>query len=359
MNIVACCLSSLFQAPERQTEARPDSARPPVLAWQLGLGTLLGLVVGCGTTRMTDTQRTATEQLLISNAIDQAVSQLDFRPLAGKSVYFDPQFLDGTVDRGYVVSSLRQHLLASGVILLEDRAKATYVVEARSGGIGTDRYSVLLGVPQMSVPSLVPGVPAQIPEIPVAKKNDEQGIAKIALFAYNRQSGQRLWQSGAVEAASNASDTWVLGLGPFRAGSIAQGTEFAGEELPNPLRADKAVKEAKPHSAPAAVTYAAVWPEKPAAKAGERFWPVEVGRAIIAAWSKTSKAYAAALAKAGKKPDANGRASTTKGSTPAPATASVESKPMPTAPCVANMGGHAETAPARIQMSGLRVLPDS
>src|SRR6516225_2644969 len=84
----------------------------PRMARCLAFAILLSPLLGCGTTRMSDTQRTATEQLLISNAIDQAVSQVDFRPLAGKSVYFDPQYLEGTVDRGYLVSSLRQHLLA-------------------------------------------------------------------------------------------------------------------------------------------------------------------------------------------------------------------------------------------------------
>ena len=42
---------------------------------------------------MTDTQRTATEQLLISNAVDQAVSHLDFRKLSGQPVYLDAQYL--------------------------------------------------------------------------------------------------------------------------------------------------------------------------------------------------------------------------------------------------------------------------
>src|SRR5262245_30346366 len=89
--------------------------------------------VGCGTTRVSDITRTATEQLLISNSVDQAVSEMDFTLLAGKPVYFDPQYLDGVVDKGYIISSLRQHLLASGCLLQDDRARATYVVEARSG----------------------------------------------------------------------------------------------------------------------------------------------------------------------------------------------------------------------------------
>jgi len=97
---------------------------------------------------MTDTLRTATEQLLVSNAIDQAVSEMDFRALSGKTVFFDPQFLDGTVDRGYLVSSIRQQLLACGCLLQDDRTKADYVVEVRSGGVGTDRHALLVGVPQ-------------------------------------------------------------------------------------------------------------------------------------------------------------------------------------------------------------------
>src|SRR5437660_5867557 len=89
---------------------------------------LLAVALGCGTTRMTDTQRTATEQLLISNAIDQAVSQLDVRPLTGADVFLDVQPLDSAVDKGYLVSSLRQHLLANGCRLLEDRGRATLIV---------------------------------------------------------------------------------------------------------------------------------------------------------------------------------------------------------------------------------------
>jgi hypothetical protein len=228
---------------------------------------LFAFAVGCGTTRMTDTSRTATEQLLISNAVDQAVSQIDFRPLAGKKVYFDPQYIDSTVvDRGYVISSLRQQLLASGCIVEEDKSKATYIVEARAGAVGTDRYCLLVGVPQMTVPTFVPGQPSQIPEIPLAKKSDGQGAAKIAVFAYNRRTGERVWQSGAVESYSDARDTWVAGLGPFRAGTILHGTEFAGEEIPLPLHSGKGDSDRTARLAP--VTAPAAWAETPVPKPG-------------------------------------------------------------------------------------------
>ena len=228
--------------------------------WLLGAGIVTIFLVGCGTTRMTDTTRSATEQLLISDAVDQAISEIDFGPLAGKSVFFDPQYLDGTVDRGYVTSSLRQRMLAQGCIMQEDRAKSTYVVEARSGALGTDQYSMLIGIPQTSLPSFIPCVPATIPEMPLVKKTDEKGIAKLAVFAYNRKTGQRLWQSGALEASSSVSDTWVTFLGPFRAGTIVKGTEFEGEELKMPLQSDQnAVGKSAICAAP--TTVAAAWPE--------------------------------------------------------------------------------------------------
>ncbi len=221
---------------------------------------LVLIASGCGTTRVTDTQRTATEQLLVSNAVDEAVNQMDFQVLANKPVFLDTQYLDNAVDRGYLISSLRQHLLASGCLLQDDRQKAMYVVEARAGGIGTDRHSLLFGVPQMNIPSFVPGQPSQIPEIPLAKKTDQKGVAKVAVFAYNRITGRPVWQSGIVQSASTSKDWWLFGAGPFQHGTIRERTEFAGQPIAVPFFAEKPEEE-NADSGIAQVTSAAEWSE--------------------------------------------------------------------------------------------------
>lgn len=189
---------------------------------------------GCGTTRVTDTQRAASEMLLISAAVDSAVGQIDFSALDGKPVYLDVQYLDGVVDKGYVISALRQHLLAHGAMLQEKREDATYVVEPRAGGVGTDKSSLLIGTPQITLPAIAAvAVPVtSVPEIALVKKTDQKGVAKLAVFAYNRTTGRALWQSGLVEASSDLKDTWVFGAGPFSRGSIRKTTELAGEPLP-------------------------------------------------------------------------------------------------------------------------------
>ena len=220
-------------------------------------------LAGCGTTRMTDTVRTGTEQLLLSAAVDRAINDINFQPLAGKEVYFDAQYLRGIVDEGYVVSSLRQHLLANGCILKRDREEAMYVVEARAGAVGTNRQDVLLGIPSVSLPNVtgMPGVPSAIPEIPFAKSTQQKGVAKLAMFCYNQRSGQPVWQSGAFPVMATSRDTWVLGTGPFQRGTIYEGTRFAGSRIMLPFGREKAQPLALNPSIP--VNTEAVFTERP------------------------------------------------------------------------------------------------
>ena len=155
------------------------------------------LAGGCGTTKVSGTSRTATEQLLLTNAWDDALKQVDFRPLAGVPVYLDEKYLDGSLDKGWLISSVRQALLAQGVLLRAKPEQAQWIVEARVGVYGTNNYDWLFGVQQTTIPATITGLPSgTIPEIPLAKKSNQQGVVKLALYAYDRASGQVTWNSG-------------------------------------------------------------------------------------------------------------------------------------------------------------------
>jgi Family of unknown function (DUF6655) len=207
------------------------------LRWLPVLIGVLAMAAGCGTTKWSDSPRTATEQLLISDAVDRAISEIDFTALADQSVFLDTRFIVTTVDQNYVTSTLRQHMLASGCIIKDKAEDADYVVEVRSGSLGTNRNDLLLGVPATNLPTvgLLPAGSAAIPEIALAKTTNQHAVCKIAVFAYDRMSGQPVWQSGNRKVASKAKDSWLLGTGPFQRGSIYDGTSFAGEKLRVPL----------------------------------------------------------------------------------------------------------------------------
>jgi hypothetical protein len=214
----------------------------------LALAVLTGLLAGCGTTKWSDSPRTATEQLLVSDAIDRAISQIDFSSLADQKVYLDTRFIITALDQNYVISTLRQHMLASGCIVMDKAEEATYVVEVRTGSVGTNRQDLLFGVPSTTLPTvgLLPTGAATIPEIALVKRTNQQGVCKIAVFAYDRMSGRPVWQSGNRKVASRAKDVWVMGAGPFQKGTIYDGTAFAGERLTVPLVKRDASKDQLP-----------------------------------------------------------------------------------------------------------------
>ena len=194
----------------------------------------LGATGGCGTVNTTNTARSGTEQRLLTNAWDAALQRVDFRPLTGVPVFLDTANI-AAIDQGYVISSMREAMLAQGVLLRAKPEQAQWIVEARVGAYGTDEDKWLLGIAQTTIPPTVTGLPSgTIPEISVAKRNRQQGVAKMALFAYDRSSGQMTWRSGTMLALAKSKDVYVGGLGPFQSGSIREGTEFMGARLPSP-----------------------------------------------------------------------------------------------------------------------------
>lgn len=206
-----------------------NRTRPQVLVFAA-----VGLVAvcGCGTVKTSGTARTGTEQLLLTNAWDTALQKVDFRPLTGVPVYLDTKNVTA-VDQGWVVSSLRQAMLTQGVLLREKPEQSQWIVEARVGAYGTDDYSWLLGIPQTSVPPTITGMPSgTVPEMPVIKKSDQWGVAKLALFAYDRSSGQFVWSSGTMLATSNSKDVYIGGFGPIQSGTIRGGSKVMGIKLP-------------------------------------------------------------------------------------------------------------------------------
>lgn len=198
-------------------------------------------LVGCGTT----STHTVTEQLLVSDAVDQAISKISFDDLEGETVFLDTQYVKpvkelGFANTNYILSSLRQHLLAAGCYIQDSREEANIVVEPRIGALGTEGQVVTFGIPRSnevstaaSIFAQTPFVPA-IPEISFGKSDLQSGAAKLAVFAYHRESREPVWQSGTRVAKSYSKSTWFLGAGPVRRGTIHDGVRFAGVKLPMP-----------------------------------------------------------------------------------------------------------------------------
>ncbi|NQV25676.1 MAG: hypothetical protein HQ518_15060 [Rhodopirellula sp.] len=176
---------------------------------------ILSCGLGCATTKTSNTARTATEQLLLSNAIDQSLNKVDFSAMHGRRVFLDPTYLDG-VDKQYVVASLRHHLLYNGVHLAAAADQADVILEPRSGGIGTDTNESYYGIPGISLP----GGLFSMPEIKLVTRTNQNATAKIGLAAYDAGEKSIVGGGGVTIAKATHSNWNFLGVGPFITGTM-------------------------------------------------------------------------------------------------------------------------------------------
>jgi hypothetical protein len=178
----------------------------------------LAIWAGCATTRYTDTSRTAMEQMLISNAVDQALDRVEFPQLAGQSVFIEEKYIE-CVDKAYVLGCVRHRVLAGGARLADKADNADIVLEIRSGGVGTDKVETFYGMPAMAVPG---PLPISLPEVKLLGRSTQSGTAKLGIVAYHAKEKKAIGSGGMALARSHDHSWTVLGMGPYFRGEVRE-----------------------------------------------------------------------------------------------------------------------------------------
>jgi hypothetical protein len=179
------------------------------------LGCLV-LITGCATIKESDTARTGIEQLLISSAADRALDKIDFQPVHGAKVYVEPKHLD-CVDKEYIFVALHQRLLAQNCTLVDKPEDADVQMEICSGGVGTDRQDLFIGVPEIP---LAPPSPIAIPKLTLFNRSKAIGTAKLLVVAYDTKSRLPVINSGYTLARTDFNNWTVLAAGGVQTGTV-------------------------------------------------------------------------------------------------------------------------------------------
>jgi hypothetical protein len=182
---------------------------------------LLGLLaiacsVGCTSTKQSNTARTAREQLLVSQAVDQSLAKIDFSGLSGQKIFLDEKYLECT-DKGYLVSSIRHRAMFNGAHLVAKPEDADIILEVRSGGVGTDLADSYLGIPEIVLPGML-----TLPQVRFINRTNQTAVAKIGLVAYDAKTQDILGSGGVSSALSDDNNWFVMGIGPYQNGSLKQ-----------------------------------------------------------------------------------------------------------------------------------------
>jgi hypothetical protein len=149
---------------------------------------LLVVLPACTTVVESNPSRTATEELLISQAADNAAANLMLQAPRGTKVFIDTSNFEGT-DSKYAIASIRESLMKQGAYLVADKKDADTIVEIRSGALSTDKKTVLVGIPQFNIPVPFASSPVAFPEIALYGSEDQKGVAKFVMTGYDAKTG--------------------------------------------------------------------------------------------------------------------------------------------------------------------------
>lgn len=188
--------------------------------------------VGCTSVTTSNTARTAKEQMLLSNAVDQSFDKVDFTPLYGQRVFADDKYLDCT-DKGYVMGSLRHRVLRAGGTLAATAEDADVVMEVRSGGVGTDMADAFVGIPEITLPGML-----TLPEVRFVQRKTQNGYAKIGLVLYDAKTRNVLGDGGLSMSESADSNWFVLGMGPWQNGNLKNDVATA-RRIPHGMKSSR------------------------------------------------------------------------------------------------------------------------
>lgn len=175
----------------------------------------------CTTTRETSPQRSATEQLLISTAVDRAVDGMHLAIPQGTKVFLDAEQLEGS-DGKYAASAMKERMLRDGAHIVAERGKADAVVEIRAGALSIDDRQTLVGIGSFDVPVPLAGQAAKIPEIALYKKKERLGVAKIAAVGYSADDGKLIDATGPRFGYSHENERVLLFFFSWRDSDLPQ-----------------------------------------------------------------------------------------------------------------------------------------
>ncbi len=142
-------------------------------------GSLLLLAIGCSSRVLTNTPRSAIEQMLLSGAVDKALEKLQLPEIEGKKVFLDFANLKA-YDAEYIKVATRARFAELGAVLMDKADAADLTAEVASGSVGTESKSAVVGMPAFPVPNS----PVPFPEAPFHKSAEQTGIVKLLIFLH-------------------------------------------------------------------------------------------------------------------------------------------------------------------------------
>lgn len=161
-------------------------------------GMMLLLLSACALSReQSKTSRTATEQLLVSQALERSLSRVSVPLPDGSSVAVETAGLKDT-DTAFTRELVASRLASLGVSVQKKEEEASYLVRVIIQTLGTDQEISFFGMPPVTSVLL----PFALPELAIYKHMHQRGVVRLRLEVFERATGRFItwtrWYEGST-----------------------------------------------------------------------------------------------------------------------------------------------------------------
>ena len=169
---------------------------------------------GCSSPRITETSRSAIEQMLLSGVVDLGIGSADFSEFADKKAFIEYDYLAPQVDKPYVQGVFEKQLAKNGVIVTRDAKEADITIQILCGVLATDTNKFTIGLPQLPIPIPDTSLNVAIPELPLFQKMTRSGYGKFSFNVLESKTRKPVKVMGDIIAKTSYIN-WFICLLPF------------------------------------------------------------------------------------------------------------------------------------------------
>lgn len=174
----------------------------------------------CSDPFVTNTARSAVEEMLICTVVERGISKAEFGRYQGKVVKLDVGNLAPQVDKDLVIAYTKLHLSNSGVIISEsDAQKPEYIIQVSCGVLATDIDKFMIGTPALPIPVTNTNLNIVIPEIPIFRRIVRSGHARFFFNVLNAADAKPVESFVGLNAEAKYVN-WTVLLIPFKTHNV-------------------------------------------------------------------------------------------------------------------------------------------
>lgn len=178
------------------------------------------LLTACSSPYITNTSRSAVEQLLICTTIERGISKADFSSFKNKIVKLDYSNLDPQVDKNLIMGYLEIHLSKFGIVISKsDLQKPEYIIQVLCGVLATDVDKALIGTPALPIPIPDTSVSVVIPEIPLYRRICRTAYGRFYFNVLDADTLRPIKTFDELNSKAKFTD-WTIFMIPFKSHNV-------------------------------------------------------------------------------------------------------------------------------------------